>query len=292
MGAFDNWKARPHCLYRIMTGAEGMTPVQVRNLEKLEQREIEAKDGLQDPLTENMEATLKVLREKRDKKPELTEGVKNFLLEEYVWHKYGIRKDVYSVYLEKGLLSEEDTISLLSLIDDRLYTKNETRKESEYLSGCPDWGVDHPNIDEATIVDDAKSSWDMLTFMASKLGNLTTQYEWQGLGYMQIWPNIQEWRVRHGLVNTPQILLEQLKGKIRYKLGIIDEFGPESRELIAYRNAAEQIDKLGNYDHIPPKERTATKVVKRDDEKIALIGPRVIECRTYLNWLDDFHVNG
>lgn len=291
MGLFDNYKVRPSSLYRIMADTAGITPTMEAKLAKLEQREIEAKDGVQKPLTDNMVKEMNELRARRDKKPELSAGAKTYALEVYAEVKYGIVKTISSVHIEKGLMVEEDTISLLSMLDNRLYTKNEKRKESEYLSGCPDWGVDHPDIDKATIVDDAKSSWDLLTFLASKYGNLSTQYEWQGLGYMEIWPNIKEWRVRHGLVNTPQIILEQEKSKIRYKLGIVDGVG-DDRVHVAYNHAAEEIDRLGSYDHLPIEERTATKVVKRDEDKIALIPQQVKLFREYLNWLDTHHANG
>jgi hypothetical protein len=49
---------------------------------------------------------------------------RNYLIDLFVETKYGRKKDLFSKYLEKGLLVEDDSLTLLSLTEKVFFEKN------------------------------------------------------------------------------------------------------------------------------------------------------------------------
>jgi hypothetical protein len=80
------------------------------------------------------------------------------------------------------------------------------------------------------------------------------------------------------LVDTPPVIVEQEKSRLRYKMGLID---PDASEL--YQHACELIDKNSFFDDIPMKERYMEFEIPRMD--MVLVYDRVKECRNFLNAL-------
>jgi len=207
-------------------------------------------------------------------KEELGETAKAHLMECYVGRKYGRRKDVTNKYIEKGLLAEEDSLDLYTLVKDQLFVKNQETIENSYFIGTPDIIVG-----ESEMVIDIKTSWDIFTFFSTIHKPMNKDYYWQLQAYMDL-IGARSAKLVYCLVNTPFKLVEDQKKKLMWTMGVID---PETDE--AYLKACEMVDKNSNYDDIPMEERYMEFAIERDQEAINKAHERVELCRNFLNQL-------
>jgi len=206
-----------------------------------------------------------IMTEARSKSEPLSETTKAYLIEWYISAKYGRTKDVSNQYIRKGLMVEEDAISLLSVIDKVVYVKNELHYSNDVLTGTPDIVTD-------TEVIDVKSSWDLWTFTKARTNAITKAYWWQVQGYMALTGRTSA-RVAHCLVNTPPLLVEDAKRKLAWQIGT------DRHDL---QDALDAVEREMTFDDIPKRERVHVFTVERDDAAIAAISARVDECRNFL----------
>jgi len=204
----------------------------------------------------------------------LGETAKAHLMECYVSRKYGRRKDVTNAYIEKGLMAEEDSMDLYTLVKDQLFVKNKETIENSYFIGTPDIIVG-----ESEIVIDLKTSWDIFTFFSVMHKPMNKNYYWQLQAYMDL-TGAQKAKLVYCLVNTPFKLIEDQKKKLMWTMGVID---PDTDE--AYQKACEMVDKNSIYDDIPMEERYIEFEIDRDQEAIDKAHARVEFCRNFLNQL-------
>jgi len=207
-------------------------------------------------------------------KEELGETAKAHLMECYVGRKYGRRKDVTNKFIEKGLLAEEDSLDLYTLVKDQLFVKNQETIENSYFIGTPDIIVG-----ESEIVIDIKTSWDIFTFFSTIHKPINKDYYWQLQAYMDL-IGARSAKLVYCLVNTPFKLIEDQKKKLMWTMGVID---PETDE--AYLKACDMIDKNSNYDDIPMEDRYMEFPIERDQDAIDKAHERVEYCRNFLNQL-------
>lgn len=184
--------------------------------------------------------------------------------------KYGRYKGIENKYIEKGNLVEEDSITLYSRVCKKMFVKNDEYFGNEFIVGTPDI------IDGKTVID-IKSCWSIHTFFSVLHKPMDKDYLWQINGYKAIIP-CDHGKLVYTLVNTPDVLVEQEKSKLRYKMGLID---PEANEV--YMKAAENIDKNSYFDDIPIEERYIEFAVP--EMNIQEVYERVTECREFLNKL-------
>ena len=202
--------------------------------------------------------------------PGLSETCKAHLLECWIKETYGREKDDTNKYVEKGNMVEEDSITLYSRVSRKLFNKNSETFENDFIVGTPD-------IITKDSVIDIKSSWTIYTFFTNIHKPLNKDYVWQINGYMALLGLNAGWLV-YCLVNTPEVIVEQEKSRLRYKMGIID---PEANET--YVQAAANIDLNSNFDDIPIDKRFMGFKVPEMDMKKAY--KRVKECREFLTAL-------
>ena len=125
-------------------------------------------------------------------KPELSAGAKTYLQEWYA----GEREDIYSKYMHKGNLCEDECIELMTdVLGLGIATKNQTTFENEWIIGTPD-------VIAGGIVYDTKCSWDRKTLINSAI-TLNKDYEWQLRGYMWL-TNSEQAVLFYGLLDTPE----------------------------------------------------------------------------------------
>lgn len=215
------------------------------------------------------------MTEARSKSEPISETTKTHLIDVYVSHRYGRRTDVFTKYMEKGLMVEEDSITLYSRHTKLFHTKNESHVENEYIRGTPDL-FNGPSIKEAELIVDIKSSWDIFTFMRTKGKGIYKLYYWQLMGYMAL-TGAKKAKLAYCLVDTPDTLLNDEKRKLHWKMGLIDDNNPD------FQTACDEIDRLGKYDDIPIAERVHIIEVERDEQAIQSIYKRVMECRHWIN---------
>lgn len=198
----------------------------------------------------------------------LGDTAKSYLLRIYIKEKYGRAKNISNMYIEKGLLCEGQSITLLSFVDDKLYVKNKKRFRNEFIQGEPDI------ITEET-VDDVKTNWDIFTFFDADLSDL---YEWQLRAYMWL-TGKRKARLRYCLVNTPEHLIEREESKTFFQMGVRD------RDDTDYLLACAEIRRYSLFDDIPQAKRVRTFWIEHSEEKIKILQARILECRKYLNFL-------
>lgn len=147
---------------------------------------------------------------KRDAPPELSDTAKALVRKVWLRNKKGIYETIKSKFLDKGIVKEEDSISLITEVEGVLYVKNEERIENEFFTGECDIVKDFEN---KRLIIDTKTSWSADTFMSSKP---TLDYEVQGQIYMELY-DADEFELKFCLVDTPEHLIQREKDSQKYK---------------------------------------------------------------------------
>lgn len=205
------------------------------------------------------------------------------LREMYVQLKYDRKKDVETKYMTKGNLVEEESITRISLFDNVLYQKNEELISNDFIQGTPDIYLGK-SVYEADVISDAKSSYDLVTFVSNVGEELDKGYRWQVLGYMWI-SGAKKGSVDYVLNDLPQIMLFDEMRRLMYKMNAATEESPE------YKAAVEVLKKQYTYKDIPEEERILRFPVVRDEDAIGRIEEYVIKARTWLAEFEDKHLN-
>jgi len=201
--------------------------------------------------------------------PGLSETCKGELLKIWIAAKYNRRKPIENKYIEKGNMVEEDSITLYSRVQKKFFKKNIETFENDFIIGTPDI------ITES--VKDIKSCWDIFTFYSNIIKPLNKDYIWQVNGYCDL-VGLKSGAIVYTLINTPELILEQEKSRLRYKMGLID---PEANGV--YVMAAEEIDHNGVFDDIPDESRWMEFEAPKKDMKE--VYDRVPVWRKFLNEL-------
>lgn len=205
----------------------------------------------------------------------LSETCKKHLVEVFVNEKYGREKDVQTKHMLKGLMVEEDAITLYSRVRKRMYKKNLETLSNDFIKGTPDL-YEGESVRKAETILDIKSSWDIFTFFNSTSVSLNKDYYWQLQGYMALTGAISS-RLAYCLINTPDVFISDEKRRLMYKMNVFNEDNAD------YQLACSELDTLMIYDDIPFKERTLEIIIDRADFDIKKIYDRVKECREYMN---------
>lgn len=204
------------------------------------------------------------------KKTELiSETTKTHLVDVFVSSKYGRNTDIHSKYTNKGLMVEEDSLTLYSRFKKEFYLKNEDHFSNAFIKGTPDI------ITEDRIID-VKSSWDIYTFFRNTTAKLNKNYYWQLQCYMAL-TGKEKATLAYCLINTPDMLIQDEKRKLQYRMGVIDDAN------LSFQEACNQLDKLMIYDDIILEEKIIEIEIKRNDKDIERLYERIVDCREYMN---------
>lgn len=237
----------------------GITEIQLATIAKYESQVFEGKK----PLTPNQEAELERLKAKRDAPPELSKTAKTFVRQLWLWREKGIRYEITSKYLEKGLWAEHQSITLLQAVLGRNLTRNTVRMENGVFTGLAD--IIEFDRREGH---DTKSSWNAETFMNSVA---TNDNEWQARVYMELY-DLDIFNVQYCLVDIPPHLYDDELFKWKRRHNIIDHDLPEHKEKL-------QLFQRGliysENPHFSLEERVKTFTFRRDDEKIEFMYDQV-----------------
>jgi hypothetical protein len=237
--------------------------------------------------------------EPRSKSEVLADGVKTHLVDLFITAKYGRREDIISKFLEKGNRCEEDSITLLSRVTGKLFTKNEERLFNDYVTAVPDLFIGE-SIENANETFDTKTSWSIFTFFRSKQKK-NPLYYWQGVTAMWL-TGAKKHTVAYCLVNSPADIIVSEKRRLSYQFGMLDEFGNATDlfqkkcaqiernhifdyELFCKHNPNFEFDTYPNERNftIPIKERVHTVVYERNEADILRLQERIVDCRKWIN---------
>lgn len=204
-------------------------------------------------------------------KNEMGETCKTFLKELYIEKVYGIKKEISSKYIEKGLMVEDSAIALYSSLNGGFYFKNDEWFKNDFISGTPDIVSDE-------LVIDIKSSWSPHS-MPFKDDSIKKDYYYQLMGYMAL-TGLKKAKLAYVLIDTPNQLVEDEKRRLSWQMGATSDLSPE------YLEACLELDKQHDFSHIPIEKRVVEFDIEYDEKVVEEIYKRVQECRTYLNSLN------
>jgi hypothetical protein len=148
----------------------------------------------------------------------LSEGAKSYLKQMAREHLFGYRRIVTKNELQKGIICEPDSIALYNTVHFTRYQKNTERRVNDWLTGECD--IYAPGVE--TI--DTKSVWSLDSFPLLPEDAHDPMYDWQGVAYMILWPDVQRHRVAFCAVDTPDDLIKWMSDDERaaHKVSHID----------------------------------------------------------------------
>ena len=208
----------------------------------------------------------------------LSEGAKTHLVDIYVSNKYGRNTDITNRYVSKGLMVEDDGITLYSRVKKNIFFKNEKHLSNEFLKGTPDLFTGD-NINNAETIIDIKCSWDIFTFFRVHTKDINSIYYWQLQSYMAL-TGATSAKLAYCLISTPEMLINDEKRKLMYKMGCLSSESPE------FLTACDELEKSMVYDDIPLRERLIEFDVLRNDDAINSMYAKVEKARQFLNDLE------
>lgn len=211
-----------------------------------------------------------LMTEPKLKSEKLSETTKKYLLEVHILNKYGRKKDITNNYILKGLLVEEDAISLYCRITKELLFKNEELFSNDFIQGTPDL---LSKKDELVIVD-TKARWDIWTYFDSVLEPMSKNNYWQLMGYMWL-TGAKKARIANCLVDTPDPLINDQKRKFMWQANILDE-NETTLEVFA------EIEKNAKFSDIPMERRLNVREISFDEAEIERLKQRITDCREYI----------
>jgi len=212
----------------------------------------------------------KIMTSPKTKGEVLSKTCKTYLQELAIENTYGIRKEFWSRYTDKGNECENEAIELVNdVLNLGFIYKNDENLTNEWITGTPD-------VNTNEILLDVKCSYDGITFFQKTfeydIEVLNKDYFYQLQGYMWL-TGKTEALLCYCLVNTPFQIVEDEVRREHWKQGLIDE-SLDVRDFI---------QKKHNFDHIPKEKRVKVFKIAKDEETIEKIKQRVEECREYYN---------
>jgi len=200
------------------------------------------------------------------------------LIKIYCQEVYGRKKDITTKQMDKGKQVEGESIALFSMLEGKIFYKNEDALENEWFTGHPDIFTGD-NVQNAEECHDIKSSWSLETFMQQLIEEPDRGYVAQLNCYYSL-TGAKSGSIVYCLVSAPINIIESEKRSLLYKMNVISEFSPE------YLKAAEEMEHLMVFKDIDPRERVIKKEVPRDEQLIQKMKDKVPLLR---QWLEDFH---
>ena len=286
---FSDYKFRSHASGKIMVGVKpNLTEKQEELLEGL----IEKKETGR--ITDKQMITLGKLLEKRHAKPELSKSVQSYLKELHREEVFGIRNDITSKYLDKGIQAEEKSLSLLCSTTGNWYQKNKERFTNDFITGEPD------NVQGK--IRDIKSSWNFATFPMYDNEVPDKNYYWQLQCYMAL-TGMEEAELIYCLVDTPFKIIEDELRRMDWKFDILDGNGDVRTECIdlvvemvsghifsekglkefCHQSPSVKKEWFTEFSPIPDPMRMKIFQVERNDEDIESLYNQILMCREFMN---------
>ena len=217
---FNNYLFRAHSIGYIMGGIpKPLTDRQQSMYDDYTAR----KNGEGRALTPNQLAEWGSLHKQKNAKIKLSDSAKKYL-EKLVWEELtGRSSTIKTKYFDKGIQSEEKSLTLYSNHKESLILKNKERKSNEFFTG------------EADIakykVRDIKSSWTWETFPLQSETIPNPMYEWQLDVYMDLW-ELKRSELIYTLVDTPFRLIEDELRRLDWQFNVLDMNGDVREEHI------------------------------------------------------------
>lgn len=207
----------------------------------------------------------KIFTNPRSKSETISETTKTYLEEWMTEQLFGIKKEISSKYLEKGLQMEDTAIKEYSKLFKVDAVKNEEWFENDFITGTPDIILDDRIVD-------IKCSFSAFTFPMFDTELKNKAYDYQLQGYMYLTGKTQA-EIAYFLLNSPDSVILSEAKKIMYDEGL----GNDWLDILV-----EEVREAHSYDHIPMENRCKVFKVERDEAIISEIKDRVENCREFI----------
>lgn len=179
----------------------------------------------------------------RSKTETISKTTQSYLQDWVKEHIYGVRKQIKSKYIDKGLTNEDYAIDqAIKMLDLPFVLKNSESFEDDYFTGTPDIVTDSEVLD-------IKCSWDCFTFPLFSEEIPTDDYFYQLQVYMHL-TGRKTARLVYVLTDTP---------------------------------AEMQWGEIVTYEHVADKFKIKKFTVKYQPEVIEQLQQRVIAAREYIS---------
>lgn len=186
-------------------------------------------------------------------------------LNEYILEKvYGIKKEIQSKYLDKGISCEELSINLMSVYFDDIFEKNDVWFENNFITGTPD-------VIKDDTVYDLKTSWSAITFPFFDI-EPDKKYFYQAQCYLWL-TGLDKFKLVYCLINTPDHLVNDEIRRFCWENNIMDCPDEIEREIRLNHN----------FDRIPLDKRIKIFEIEKDPEIIKEMEAKILICRDFIN---------
>ena len=215
----------------------------------------------------------KIMTNARTKSEILSKTCITSVQDQYLRHRFGIKKDISNKYIDKGNECEDDSIALYSKVSGKFgIKKNEEWFSDDHFIGTPDV------ITEDTIID-VKTSWDASTYcwFDAKLPN--KDYYYQLMVYMHL-TGRKKAIVAYCLTDATEVMIQDEVKRQVWREKLIDATDEDLYRI------EEAVRKQMTFGHVPDQLRIRTFDIEYDAEVIEKIQERVMECRSYYESLD------
>lgn len=194
---------------------------------------------------------------------ELSETTKTWLNEIFIEKYYGRRKEIDSKFMQKGIMCEEMSISIVQdALDESYLEKNVKHYEDEYIKGTPDIVLND-------LVVDVKTCWDIWSFFKKDASNKLYYYQLQT--YMQL-TGLKRAALFYTLVDTPEHLLD-----LEIRRATYNHDADELDDVIA------NIKHNATYSDIPINQRYTAFYFDAEQDFAERLAIKVTKAREYLN---------
>lgn len=247
---------RAHNVGELLVGGNQITDKQRERLQELLDRQ---NDPNAKPLTAKMQADLDELIAKRDAPFEFGATAMSCIRSLWLYNEHGYEEPLVTPEILKGLMCEEEAISVLTLqLPGPFRVKNDRQYKNDWFTGTPDLVLDDA-------VEDIKCSWTLKTFF--DVQHPSSLYYAQGQVYMDL-TGRNTFRLCHVLLDTPPELVQDEQLRMYYRFRCDEE---DPRYIEAYNT----IERMHKVSHIPEDQRVKVFTIQREEMYLAKLRKRV-----------------
>ena len=290
---FDNYKFRCSSLGKIMTANRSttITSKQVIELAELETKFIDGK------ITDKQNEKRLYYISKRDAKPELSQGSQRYCKDLVKSVLFNREKEFHSKYTDKGTIAEDDGITLLSDVYNKMMFKNEKHYANSHIQGTPDIVNDK--------VTDLKCSWDLFSYPLFDDEINNSLYEWQIKAYCWL-TGRNEGNLIYCMVDTPINIINDEIRRLDWAISLLDGNGNVYEDKIpdvvnkismmiytrkgledfCHQDVNIDLDWFDDFIEIPKNIRVKKYDLELSTEDIEQIKEQVTLSREYMNELE------
>ena len=244
---FSLFKCRCSAISKILSNSKD-NPV-ITDKQAVLLSELEGKAALTDKQKDEMARLIEL--KKNASKIILSDTCIDYLMEVYAWETERMipvsKESMDLMQMKKGKMAENQSIELISIVEDIWYEKNSVQVFNDFLTGEPDM-FSGASIHEAESITDAKSIWDYPGYLQKLHKPVENGYNQQVQGYCDI-TKASRGQIARVLVDTPEEIIQDMKWKIAKKFGAVTTESPDFLEEWA------KWERSMKFSHIPINQR-------------------------------------